>query len=142
EAATLHVGGLILDLDTTELGGIGRVVELDRHDVVVARHRPVGAVPALGAIVDGRLAPQARKEGSPRVLRGDGGVADIERAKWLQESLGLGKGRGGHAFLPGLARVVALGWPAAMVAQLKRRESSRGAILMARACCRRRFSPS
>lgn len=36
EAATLHVGGLVLDLDATELGGIGGVVEFDRHDVVVA----------------------------------------------------------------------------------------------------------
>jgi hypothetical protein len=57
ETAALHVGGLVLDLDATELRGIRGMVELDGHDVVVARHGPVGAIGAGGAIMDGVLAP-------------------------------------------------------------------------------------
>src|SRR5262249_76532 len=87
ETGTLHVRRQILDLDAAKLRGIGGVVELDRHYVVVARHRPIGPVPALGTVVDRRLPPEARKKWLPPVLLVDRGVADINRAKRLCQAL-------------------------------------------------------
>ena len=53
------------------------------HDVVVAGDRPIGAVAALGAVVDGGLAPQTRKQRPPGVLLVDGRVADVDRVEWV-----------------------------------------------------------
>ena len=100
EAAAFHVGGLVLDLDAAKLGGIGGVIELDRHDVVVARYRPIGAVCALGAVVDRRLSPQARKQWLPRILLVDGRVADIDRPERLGQALARRRRCSRHGFLP------------------------------------------
>jgi hypothetical protein len=80
EAAALHVGH-ILDLDPAESRGIGRLVELDRHDVVVARHRPIRAIAAFGAVMDRRFAPQTREQRLPIVLLVNGWIADVDSAE-------------------------------------------------------------
>jgi hypothetical protein len=77
KAAALHVGGDVLNLEP-ELRGIGRMVELDRHDVVVARHRPIRAIAAFGAVVDRRFAPQTREQRLPSVLLVDGWIGDVD----------------------------------------------------------------
>jgi hypothetical protein len=76
--------------------------ELDRHYVVVARHRPIGAVPALGTVVDRRLPPEARKKWLPPVLLVDRWVADIDRAKWLRQALARRMRYSRHGLLPDL----------------------------------------
>ena len=102
EAAALHVGWLVLDLDAAELRGIRGVIELHGHDVVVARHRPVGSVAALGAVVNRCLASQPREQRLPGVLLVDGGIADVDRVERLRQVLAPGKGCGRHGLPPGV----------------------------------------
>ncbi len=54
---------LVLDLDaaSARIRGIHPVVRLDFHDVPVLRHRPIGAVRAVGTPVHRILAPQPRE---------------------------------------------------------------------------------
>ena len=62
------------------------MVELDRHDVVVARYRPVGPV-AAGRRSSGRgLAPSgAQKAARHRVLLVEARIADIDRIERLAD---------------------------------------------------------
>ena len=78
EARTVHVLRLVFHLDAAELGrrGVDFVVHLDGHDVLELRDRPVGAVRALGAVVDRRLPPQPREVGPPPVLLVQAGIGD------------------------------------------------------------------
>ena len=69
------------------------------HDVVVARHRPMGAVSALGAVMKRRLAPQSSKQRLPSVPLVDGRVAD--RGKWLCQGLAYGMCCSHHRFPSG-----------------------------------------
>ena len=81
EIGTLLPLRLVGDLDTAEFGGrrIGLVVELDRKNVVVARHRPIGTERRGLAIMHGIVAAQLRKQRPPGVVLVQPGIADIDR---------------------------------------------------------------
>src|SRR4029077_3608565 len=70
--------------NAAELGGIGRMIELNGHDVVVARYRPKRPVATCRAVVHGSLAPQAGKKRCPSVLLVNGRIANIDRVERLQ----------------------------------------------------------
>ena len=50
----------------------------------------------LDTVVDGRLTPQARKDGVPGVLLIDGRVADIDRVEWFRQVHVAGKSCSRH----------------------------------------------
>ena len=66
---------------TAELGsgGIIFVVELDRENVVVARHRPIRPIGRGFAIMHAFVAAQCRKQRPPSVILVDFGIADVNR---------------------------------------------------------------
>ncbi|MET4736386.1 hypothetical protein ABIF73_000525 [Bradyrhizobium japonicum] len=70
----------VADGDAAERGGRGehRMVGLDLHDVVVARHRPVRPEHRVLAIVHGILAAQAIEIGPERIRPEQLGIARIE----------------------------------------------------------------
>ena len=74
---------LIGDLDAAELGtgGIIRVIEFDRENVVVARHRPIRAERRGLAIMHGIVAAQLREQMAPGVVLIKPGIADIDRGQ-------------------------------------------------------------
>src|SRR5947208_1848837 len=75
--------GLVGDLDTAEFGArrIVLVIELDRKNIVVTRHRPIGPEWRGLAIMHGVVAAQLREEGPPGVVLIKMRVAHVDRGK-------------------------------------------------------------
>ena len=71
---------LICDLDAAQLlrRRIGPVIELDLHDVGVARDRPIRSERALGMEMHRILATQPRKVGTPVIVAIEPRLADVD----------------------------------------------------------------
>ena len=90
---------LIGDLDAAEFRArrIVLMVELDREDVVVARHRPIGPERRRLAIMHGIVAAQLREQRPPGVVLIKPGIADVDRGQLALQRLG-------HRFAPPCSR--------------------------------------
>src|SRR5438874_11169215 len=71
------------------------MVELDRKNDVIARHRPVRPERRSLAIMHGIVAPQLRKQRPPAVVLIEMRIADVDRRKAALQRLWLG-----HVSLP------------------------------------------
>src|SRR5712671_567099 len=100
EVGKLLPFGLVSHLDTAELRArrIVLVVELDRKNVVIARHRPVRPERRSLAIMHGVVATQLRKQRPPAVVLIEMRIADVDRRKAALQRLWLG-----HRFAPATA---------------------------------------
>src|SRR3954447_4809486 len=76
------------------------MINLDLHDVLVFRHRPIGAVGACRAVMNRVLAPQPGEIRLPDIVLVEMRVADVDRVE--RQALGIGNARRiercGHRF--------------------------------------------
>ena len=79
---------LIGHLNTADFRRIVRVIEFDRKNVVVARHRPVGPERRSLAIMHGIVAAQLFEQRPPGVVLIEMGIADVDRRQLALHRLG------------------------------------------------------
>src|SRR3954447_5173957 len=67
------------------------MINLDLHDVLVFRHRPIGAVGACRAVMNRVLAPETGEIRLPDIVLVEMRVADVDRVE--RQAVGIGNAR-------------------------------------------------